>query len=126
MLKLRPEHLTAFEAQVVRLFNSRVVAHVKVVWPAECGELGDAALAETVRGAIQRAAALGLSSELDVVRFVDLAFILAGDFDTNPLAGWTRTILADRTLAPAAKLARLYQRMEDEFALIEKRKGGKV
>jgi hypothetical protein len=38
MLKLRPEHLTAFEAQVVRLFTSRVVAHVKAVWPAESAE----------------------------------------------------------------------------------------
>jgi hypothetical protein len=126
MLKLRPEHLAAFEAQVVRLFTLRVVAHVKAVWPAECAELGDAPVAEAVRGVIQRAAALGLLSERDVVRFVDLAFILARDFDTNPLAAWTRPIFADRTLAPAAKLDKLYQRMEDEFALIEKRKGGKV
>ena len=126
MLKLRPEHLAAFEAQVVRLFTARVVAHVKAVWPAECAELGDPAIAETVGGLIQRAAALGLSSELEVVRFVDLAFILAGNFDTNPLATWTRPILTDRKLIPSAKLDRLYQRMEEEFALIEKRKGGKV
>jgi hypothetical protein len=84
MFKLRKEHLDAFEAQVVRLFTSRVVAHVKAVWPPECAELGDPAVAEMVRSAVQRAAALGLSSEYDVVRFVDLAFVLAKDFD-NPL-----------------------------------------
>jgi len=56
---------------------------------------------------------------------VDLAFILARDFETNPLSSWTRQILADRTLAPAAKVDRLYQRMEQEFAAIEKRKAGK-
>lgn len=122
MFKLRKEHLAAFEAQVVSLFASRVVAHVKAVWPAECAELGDPAAAEIVRGAIQRAAALGLSSEFDIVRFVDLAFILAKDFDTNPLASWTRPILADKTAAPTARLDKLYQRMEEEFALIEKRK----
>jgi len=125
MLKLRKAHLDAFEAHVVNLFTARVVAHVKAVWPAECGELGDAVVAETVRSAVQRAAALGLSSEFDVARFVDLAFILAQDFETNPLAGWTKTILLDRKLAPAEKMDRLYQRMEEEFALIEKRKGGK-
>ena len=125
MFKLRKEHLAAFEAQVVSLFASRVVAHVKAVWPAECGELGDAAVTEIVRGAIQRAATLGLSTELDIVRFVDLAFILTKDFDTNPLAAWTRSILADKTAPPGARLDKLYQRMEEEFTLIEKRKVGK-
>ena len=126
MFKLRKEHLDAFEAQVVSLFAARVVAHLKAVWPVECGELGAAAVADTVRKAIRRAAALGLSSEYDMVRFVDLDFILAKDFDTNPLARWTGPILADRTLAPGAKVDRLYQRMETEFALIEKRSGNKV
>ena len=126
MFKLRKEHLEAFEAEVVRLFATRVIAHVKVVWPAECGELGDATVASLVQSAIQRAAAIGLSTELDIVRFVDLQFILVKDFDTNPLSGWTRPILADRKLAPAEKLQRLYSRMEEEFALIEKRKGRQV
>jgi hypothetical protein len=126
MLKLRKQHLDAFEAQVVSVFAARVIAHVKAVWPAECKELGDPAVAETVHKAIQRAAAIGLSSEYDVVRFVDLAFILARDFDTNPFAIWTRPILADRTLAPSAKIDGLYNRMEMEFTLIEKRRGGKA
>lgn len=125
MLKLRKEHLDAFEVHVVNLFTARVAVHVKAVWPAECGELGDAGVMETIRAAVKRAAALGLTSELDVVRYVDLGFILVKDFETNPLALWTRSILADRVLAPAAKLERLFQRMEEEFALIEKRKGGK-
>jgi hypothetical protein len=126
MLTLRKEHLTAFEAHVVNLFAVRALAHVKTVWPAECGELGDPAVDELVRSCIKRAAALGLSSEYDMVRFIDLSFILVKDFETHPLAGWTRAILADRKLAPGARLDRLYQRMEEEFALIEKRKGGKV
>ena len=125
MFKLRKEHLAAFEAQVVTLFTARVIAHVKAVWPAECGELGDPAVAEIVRGAIQRGAAFGLTTELDIARFVDLAFILAKDFDTNPLASWTRPILADKSAQPSARLDKLYQRMEEEFALIEKRKAGK-
>ena len=126
MFKLRQEHLAAFETEVVKLFASRVIEHVKTVWPAECEELGEKTIAETVSSAIKRAGALGLSSELDIVRFVDLAFILAADFDTNPLAGWSRIILADRTLTPVAKLDRLYERMETEFTLIEKRRGPKA
>ena len=125
MLKLRKEHLDAFEAQVVNLFTARVIAHLKSVWPAECGELGGAAVSDTVKTAIQRAASLGLSNEFDMIRFVDLAFILARDFETNPLSSWTRPILADRTLAPSVKVDRLYQRMEQEFAAIEKRKASK-
>jgi len=126
MLKLRKQHLDAFETQIVNSFAARVVAHVKAVWPGECEELGAATLAEMVTGTIKRGAALGLSTELDLVRFVDLGFILAKDFETNPLAAWTRPILADRKLAPNAMIDHLYQRMEEEFALIEKRKGAKI
>ena len=126
MLRLRKEHLAAFEAHVVNLFISKVVAHVKAVWAAECAELGDPTVEEIVRAAIQRGAALGLSTEYDLVRYVDLSFILAKDFETNPLAAWTRVVLVDRLLAPRSKLDRLYQRMEEEFALIEKRRSGKV
>ena len=105
MLKLRKQHLDAFEAQKVAQFTTRVAAHVKAVWPAECAELGEAAVGSAVQGAIKRAVACGLTSEYDVVRFVDLTFILAGDFDTNPLAMWTRPILADRTLAPTGSIS---------------------
>jgi hypothetical protein len=126
MLKLRKEHLAAFEAHVVNLFISRVTAHVKAVWPAESTELGDPAVSEIVRNGIQRGSTLGLSTEYDLVRYVDLSFLLAKDFETNPLAAWTRPILADRMVPARLKIDRLYQRMQEEFALIEKRKGGKV
>jgi hypothetical protein len=126
MFKLRKEHLAAFEAHVVNLFLSRVSAHLKAVWPDECAELGDPALTELVRNGIQRGATLGLTFEHDLVRYVDLYFILANNFEANPLAAWTRPILADRLLAPRMKLDRLYQRMDEEFALIEKRGAAKV
>ena len=122
MFKLRKEHLDAFETQVVRLFASRALAHVKAVWPAECRELGDPALTQIIAAGIQRAAALGFSVEHDVIRFIDLNFLLAKDFESNPLASWTKPILADRALASTAKMDRLYQRMEEEFKIIEKRK----
>ncbi len=121
MFKFRQQHLEAFEAQATKLFTARVIAHVKSVWPAESAELGEAVTAEIVRSAVGRATLAGFSTEYDVVRYVDLAFLLGTDFDTNPRVVWTRPILADRSLAPTAKMDKLYQRMETEFALIEKR-----
>ena len=91
--------------------------------PDQAAELGEPGLLSMVQSAIRRAGALGLLSEFDVVRFVNLYFILAADFETNPLSMWVRPIFADKTLAPVAKLDRIYQRMEDEFTLIEKRRG---
>lgn len=126
MLKLRSQHLAAFEAHVVNQFTTRVLAHVKAVWPAECDGLGEPTVGELVRDGIKRAAALGLTSECDIVRYVDLTFILVKDFETNPLSMWTRPILADRSLAPTAKLDRLYQGMEQQFSFIEKRKGAQT
>jgi hypothetical protein len=125
MLKFRKEHLAAFEAHMVSLFVTRVTAHVKAVWPAECSEMGDPAVGDLIRAAIQKASTLGLSSEHDLVRYVDLSFLLAKDFEQSPLASWARPILMDRVLAPPMKLDRLYQRMDEEFALIEKRKVAK-
>jgi hypothetical protein len=121
MFKFRQQHLDAFEVHVVALFTVRALAHVKAVWPAETAELGDEATEKIVRSALQRATLFGFSSEYDVIRFVDLAFLLGTDFDTNHGVVWTRPILADRSLAPTAKMDKLYQRMETEFALIEKR-----
>jgi hypothetical protein len=72
--------------------------------------------------AIQRAGILGLISEYDVVRFVDLSFILAADFETNPHSVWTRPFITDKTLSPSAKLDRIYTRMQDEFTIIERRR----
>jgi hypothetical protein len=122
MLKFRKEHLEAFEAQAVNFFANRVFAHVKAVWPDQCAELGEPVIRSTVQAAIQRAGMLGLISEYDIARFVDLSFILAADFETNPLSIWTRPFIADKTLSPPAKLDRIYQRLEDEFTLIEKRR----
>jgi hypothetical protein len=126
MLKLRKEHLDAFEVQAIALFANRVLAHIKSVWPEQSAELTDPVLRSTIQTAIQRAATLGLTTEYDVARFVNLSFILAADFETNPLSIWTRPFITDKTLAPVAKLDRIYQRMEDEFTLIEKRRGPKT
>jgi len=126
MFKLRQQHLEAFAAQKINAFTARVIAHVKAVWPADCTELGDAGVAEMVSGAIKRGAALGLLAEMDLVRYVDLGFILVKDFEKHSLAMWTRPILADPKMDPAAKLDFLYKKMDDEFALIERRKGGKA
>jgi hypothetical protein len=125
MFKFRKEHLDAFAAQAAGFFCVRVVAHVQAVWPEECGELGAEAVAELVKKLVGRAAALGLSSEMDVARFVDLAFILAEDFETNPNCGWLKAVLADPKIPPAAKMDKLYQRLEEEFASIDNRKRGK-
>src|SRR6478672_1461947 len=104
MLKLRKEHLEAFEIQAAALFADRVLAHVKTVWAEQSAELGDPVIRSTVQTAIQRAAMLGLVTEYDIARFVDLSFILAADFETNPLSIWTRPFITDKTLAPPAKL----------------------
>ena len=85
MLKLRKEHLEAFEAQAVSLFANRVLGHVKAVWPEESAELEDSVLRSLVQTAVLRAGMLGLSSEYDIARFVDLGFILAADFEKLPL-----------------------------------------
>lgn len=125
MFKLRQAHLDAFEAQVVELFTKRVIEHVTAVWSAECNELGKDLVLNLVRDAIKSAVKQGFSTEYDVVRFVSLTFLLGPGFETNPLSAWVKPILLDRSLLSEVRMDRLYQRMHDQFSIIERRQAPK-
>jgi len=108
----------------VSLFTARVIAHLKAVCRLNVENWAGLPLARRQKPLFNAPHRSGyptssISCVLWILRYPGQRF------RDDPLSSWTRPILADRTLAPAVKVDRLYQRMEQEFAAIEKRKAGK-
>ena len=96
-------------------FECRVFAHLTRVFPLPCKDLGEEAVRKRVRAGIASAAGYGITSEYDVVRYVDLMFILAEDFDKAPNLSWAARILTAEQLHPKEKMDGLYERLSKEL-----------
>jgi len=121
MLTLRQEQIDALAKAAEKQFEDRVLAHLQRVWATECQAVGESRIRQSIREAIERGKALGFVSEYDLVRFIDLFYLLGRKFETNPRAQWAADILNQAELSPATKLDRLWERTEQEIALKEKR-----
>mgnify|MGYP001248209479 CR=1 FL=1 len=79
MLRIRPDQLRALDEPTSE-FLARTEQHLREVWTEECDELGQTGVREHVLGAFADARAHGLTSEFDVVRFIDLSMAFGRDF----------------------------------------------
>jgi hypothetical protein len=105
MLRLRAEQMIALSGPAL---TRRVVATLNDRYPLETSAMNRAALASLVRGAIGRAAAAGMRTEHQVVRYVVLALLVREDFETSEATAWARPVLEDGALSAERKLGRLY------------------
>lgn len=115
MLVIRKEQMDVLADQAMKTFVSRVFGHLSEVFPDECRELGDEAVFRRIRDGIERAAGYGIDIEYDVVRFIDLMFILRGDYDTSDRFPWANQILLAPDENPTGKMDRLCERAELEL-----------
>jgi len=120
-VRIRSEQLGALSQAASESFESRMAAHLRKYFPADCAQMGDEGLHDTIRQGIGRAADHGISTEYDVARFIDLMFILCRDFDTNPNTPWAADTLADEALGPSEKMDRLYARTQRELRTLADR-----
>ncbi|MDB6121146.1 MAG: uncharacterized protein JWQ71_139 [Pedosphaera sp.] len=121
MLVIREEQYKAFAQYVVKGFEDRVVIHLKQVWPDDCKRVGERGLREAIRKSFESCEKYGIKAEYDVVRFVDLTFILCQGFDTNPRLAWAARLLNDKELSPRAKMDKLWEMTEKELISLEVR-----
>jgi len=116
MLLIRQAHKDKFGKIARRKFERRALDHCKRIFPAACEKLGEPALRERITRGVDAADACGVRKEYDVVRYIDLMFVLAEDFDKNPRYPWAARILGDKVLGPTTKMDRLYERAQRELA----------
>jgi hypothetical protein len=105
MLRLRAEQMIALSGPAL---TRRIVIALSDRFPLETMEMSRSALSALVRGAIGRAAAAGMRTERQVVRYAVLALLVRPDFDTSEATAWARPVLTDPALSPERKLSRLY------------------
>jgi hypothetical protein len=112
VLVIRKEQMVVFEQFAIGNFARRAAQHLQESLPDECTDMGSAALMQTVRAGVRRALAYGLEQELDVLRFLNLMFLLDFNFDTDPRYAWATELLRDTEIAPSARMAVVYDAAE--------------
>jgi hypothetical protein len=113
MLIIRSAQVAALDAAVLAGFRRRLLAHVRQTLPGRAAQDDDGLLAE-IDSAIGQARALGLETERDVARFVDLALGVGPDFVDQPATAWVREVLGDRRRPGSGRLDAVYDRLERE------------
>ncbi len=78
-------------------FETRLLSHLAGLFPEAVGALGPGAAREAVRQGTKRAARHEITSERGVFAYLEVAFLLGHDFDTE--LDWAAAILADLALA---------------------------
>jgi hypothetical protein len=103
---IRQAQFQTFIDESNRLFESRMIAHLRKCFPAQCGTLSDDELRESVEQEKKIAAKYGITAERDVCKFVDIRTVHGPGFDQSP---WASKILNDGIYkTPTARVERLF------------------
>jgi hypothetical protein len=113
MVVIRKDQEAELVKAKVKVFEDRVIAHVRQFFPEESGRLDEPELRETIRYGMGRAETYGLVSERDVCWYIDMMFAFGRDFDVDPDLPWAAEILNDKAAEPAVKTERLCAAAEE-------------
>jgi hypothetical protein len=110
VLILRAAQLDVLEAATLGRWLRK---HLLRFFPARCRELGDRFDAEILAG-MAKARGYGFREPGDISRFLDIAFGLGADFDTDPDLAWARGYLVPQEPdGPSARMDALVAAVEE-------------
>lgn len=115
-IQLRKDQLKIMADHYQEDFWNRLLQHLRKVFPNDTQEMSGQLLLERARPTVNRAGEYGIEMEYDVVRFVDLTFLLGGDFDSSPETPWAGEILHDKTLTGTQKMDALWNYVQEHLA----------
>jgi len=104
MLKIRDEHMQAFQAQTRTQFEERGVRHLRTHLPEQTAPFSDKDLRTRIQTGGVRARTYGFRSERQIMSFVDTSFLIGPDFDHDRRYPWAQEILLNRAI-PANRRA---------------------
>jgi hypothetical protein len=99
MFQIRADHMQEFDAMAIRNFEDRAVRHLRTKLINDVLPYSDEQLRERVRHATARCPGYGLTSERQIVSFVDAGVLVGENFDTDRRHPWARHILDDRKVS---------------------------
>jgi hypothetical protein len=100
VLQLREDHMQAFESVALDNFEERAVRHLRTRLPQDAARYSDDELRARVRRSVKRSKSYGLTSEQQIMGFVDTGLLIGENFDTDPDHPWAPYILNHREVAP--------------------------
>ena len=107
MLKLTSSQYHAFSRGALTRFIDRLSERLPEQWPGESKRLGPERVRSAAETAVKQAMELGFRTELDVARFVHLAFAFRSmRFHEQP---WAEAIMRDPGLQPRVRMNRLFE-----------------
>jgi len=102
MLRLRQEHIDAFEEMHRQTFEDRMVRDIAERFFSQYESLGDEKVRERIREGVERAPNYEIDAPIDVAMFIRLMFGIRPDFDTSRKTSFAREIL-NQTDRPAGE-----------------------
>lgn len=109
-MTITSEEFAAFDEEAARKFRSDVTGHIAECFPDDDRVLKADDFPVFVADEIDAAKACGMETEYDIVRYVQVSFLLGSDFPTQHR--WAARILRDPELAPTDKMDLLFEEAE--------------
>lgn len=106
-LTIRSAQWEVLAADVHRRFEARLCAELSRHWPEACRALGDEGLRDRVHEGVERARVHGLTTQRDVLRFLNVMFALGPGFDTDARYPWAAAILGSPGIPATVRLEQL-------------------
>ena len=104
MLVIREQQLEVLSRAMRRHFEDLAVAHLQSALPDRCEAMGAAAVRASVMKAMQAARMYGLVEEYDILRYLNLMYVLGLEFDRDSRFPWAADILSDSQLQGRTKM----------------------
>lgn len=108
MLRIRTDQMKVFGQAAMQDFANRMLTHIQQSFPEHFESLGEDNCHELIRHGIDQAAYYGITSEIDVARYINLSVVLGPDFDSDERYPWIRQILKDPRIKPGQKVQKIF------------------
>jgi hypothetical protein len=111
MFVIRKDQQRVLAETVTKKFVMRVERHLNKIWPQKCNEMGAEAVQQSIWRAIDEAKYFGVSTERNVVRYLDLIYSYDWGAYAKNSPSWVTDILHDSDLTGDEKIDQIYQRI---------------
>ena len=103
MLKIRKEQNEELGKIALKKFEDSMVKHVKEFFPKYYEIYEEPLIRKVILCAVERAESYGLITEREVCLYINLVFLLGGNFDADPQLPWASAILNNETITDSTE-----------------------
>ena len=103
LFQLSGAHVSAFQEVATTSFTERALEHLRAVLTEAAAPFTDEQVRQQVRNCMSRGAEYDLTTEQQIMHFVDATFLAGEDFELAPEFEYVREVLTDSDLDADSK-----------------------